>query len=432
MRARPALQGLIAAPIVAALALGAASAPAGATPKSGTTAPLVVADVQTFSGATAAFGPEQQSGCLTAVTIINRDGGVMGHHLTCSAVDTRSDPVDSVPAVQKLVALTHHVVGAVGPSSNTASADVPLLTAAHIPMFSDTGQAEFTKTKDPYFYRILAADDAGGYAFAAWAKKAGYTRVAAVFANNVNAQGNVPSLIDGLKHLGIDLVINQALAPDQTSYSSEVLALRNADPQVIITTADPQTEATYQANLQQLVGKVLPIVGPIPAPQPDWSKAISSAIGAANYAKYYRSVHPYSATSGAAFAAYKKTLLTLNIPKPKQWLNDPYAQAPYDGVTTIALAMLEAKSTNPVTFNRYIVKVANGTSGAEVVHTFAQGKAAIAAGHKVRYEGIFQQIVFNRFHNSTSGFAVTKLGSKNTDSQVGVVTSADIAKASNG
>lgn len=426
---------LVAGGVISALLIGQGLSNIGvsASGASGSSGSLVIANIQPFSGPDAAFGPEQQAGCLTAIGKINGAGGVLGKKLSCQVVDTKGDPVDAIPAVDKAIATTSNLVGAIGPSSDEASAVVPILNTDRIPMFANTGQKEFDKSSYKYFYRILAADDSGGYAFAVWCKQAGYTRVAAVFGNTVSSQANVPTLIAGLKHYHIRLVVNQSIAQDQSSYQTEVTQLLAAKPQVIVSEADPQSEATYLANVKQLNnGTVLPFVGPIPASQPDWTAAISGAIGSADYAAKYRSVHPYSATSGAAFSVYQATLLKQSIPKPKQWLNDPYAQAPYDAVTIMALAMLDAHSTKPSIYNADIVKVTNPGSGKVVVHTFAQGKSALAAGHQIQYSGVFADVVFNKYHNSTSGFAVTKVGPNKTEVSVGFVSSANIASASSG
>jgi len=414
------------------LALVASACSSSSGPSASAGGNLVIADVQPFSGPDAAFGPEQNSGCLTAVKLINAGGGVLGHKLACQIVDTRGDPVDAVPAVQKLIALTTNLVGAVGPSSDEASATTPLLEAAHIPMFSNTGQSEYDHQVSPYFYRILAADDAGGYAFAAYAAKAGYTRVAAIFGDTISSQANVPTVIAGLKHLGIKLVLDQKLTQDQSSYLSEAAQLKAAKPQAVITETDPQTFATYLADLKQLSGgSILPFIGPIPTPQPVWYSAITKAIGKSAYAQYYRSVHQQTSSGGPAFSVWQHTLLGLTIPNPKQWLNDPYAQAPYDGANLIALAILAAHSTQPTVFNKYITRIANAGAGKVTVHSFAAGKAALAAGHQIHYAGL-SDIFFNKYNNSTSGFVATKLGPGNSEQQVALLTATDLAKASGG
>lgn len=424
------LRRALGASLTGALLCALVSGVAGATQRSSTKGVLSIASVQTFSGATASFGPEQNAGCLTAVGIINNHGGVMGHHLQCVPVDTRSDVVDSVPAVQKVISTTKDLVGALGPSSTTASADVPLLNAAHIPMFADTGQTEFTKKIFKYFYRIIAADDADGFAYVVWAAHEGFKRIGLVYVNNSSNEGAVPGVVAAIKSLHLKLAVKQAVAPDATSYNSEVLALQHSNAQVIVGTMDPQTAATYLSDLKNLTGKLLPYYSEHSAAEPVFKKALEGAIGKTAFIKYYRSIHPSSVIGGASFSAYKKTLLTLNVPDPGQWVNDPYAQGPYDAVNYLALAMLEAHSTTPTVYSPDIVSVVNPGSGKEVVHTFLQGKAAIAAGHKVRYVGIYQDVVLNRFHDSTGGFAVTKLAPPATTKPISTISSAQIAKVS--
>ena len=75
----------------------------------------------------------------------------------------------------------------------------------------------------------------------------------------------------------------------------------------------------------------------------------------------------------------------------------------YDHTTLLALAMLAAKSTNRQTFNPSIAKV---TEGSTVVHSFAQGKTALAAGKTIDYVGLEDQISFNQYHNSAGVWAV--------------------------
>ena len=69
----------------------------------------------------------------------------------------------------------------------------------------------------------------------------------------------------------------------------------------------------------------------------------------------------------------------------------------------IALAMLAAHSTKPTVYNPYIQKVTTGTT---VVHTFAQGKAALQAGKTINYVGVEGQIHFDKYHNSAGVWGV--------------------------
>jgi len=377
----------------------------------GGTGALTFAVFNPFSGADASFGPEEIAGCIPAAAAIEKAGGILHHAtVTCLASDSRGDPADAIPAAEKLIATTSGLVGIIGPSSDEASATVPLFNRAKLPMFADTGQSIFDNTTDKYFYRITPADDANGYAMALYAHQRGLSRAAMVFGTDISSQGARATAVKAFQKLGGTIVASEQLSLDQPSYRTEVQQVIAAKPDVIFTEADPQTSATFMAELKQL-GHLVPFIGTGGTIQPPWLKAVSSAIGAASMATYYRAAQPYAPTSGAA---YQSWLTALKAAKSKvaqpasQWYTDPYAMADWDSVNIVALAMEEAKSTTPSVYNRYIVKVTVPSPGAVRVTTFAAGKRAILAGKKIQYVGAVGPIVFDRFHNSPGGFEIVK------------------------
>src|ERR1700730_8226746 len=135
---------------------------------------LTVAMVEAFTGANSIDGIAAAAGCYPAARVVNQSGGVLGDKIQCIPVDTRGDPTDAIPAVEKLLATTSGLVGVAGPESGTAASLVPILTKAHIPMISQNGISLFDHTTDPYFWRNYPADDVGGVALAYWAHHIGY------------------------------------------------------------------------------------------------------------------------------------------------------------------------------------------------------------------------------------------------------------------
>jgi ABC-type branched-subunit amino acid transport system substrate-binding protein len=383
-----------------------------------------------FTGPDAPFGPETMAGCIPAMSLINADGGVLGHKVRCLSTNTQGDPADAVPAVDKMLATVSNVVGVLGPSSDEASAIVPVLNGASIPMFPVTGQPSFDKNQYQYFWRTLPADDQLGYAMAAWGKLKGYTRSAAFFGNTIGGQGQVPSLASGLKHLGVQLNPNLAVAEDQSSYRSEIEKILSARPQAIFTEIDPQTGATFLSELRGITSRAIPIVGDQVILEPSWIKAVSGAIGAANLKNDCVAIQPYAPPQGPGWSAYDKALLASGpqVKNPNQYTADPYAMDPYDGTTIMALAMLQAHSVTPSVYNSHILDVTQPRSGAVIVHTFAEGKAALAAGHQIRYVGALGPTDFNRYHNSTGGFDAVRCGINET-TPVGIITAAQVAAA---
>jgi len=206
--------------LVAAAAVLAVSAAAcsSSQPSAVTHSTLTVAAFNPFTGPDASFGPEMMAGCLTAAAEVNAAGGVLSNKVACSSVDTRGDPADAVTAAAKMLATTPHLLGVLGPSGDEADSTAPLINAAKIPMFADTGQASFDRTTLPYFWRMTPADDVQGAAMALYAKQKGYLRGAAVFGNDIGSQGSVPTLLKSYSALGGDMVLNQKIALNQASY----------------------------------------------------------------------------------------------------------------------------------------------------------------------------------------------------------------------
>ena len=412
--------------LVALAACG--SSTQGVTPKI-YTGTLTFASFNPFTGPDASFGPEMAAGCIPAANLINQAGGVLGHQVQCTVVDTRGDPADAVPAAQKMIATSQNLVGMNGPSSDEALATVPIIERAHIPMFADSGQAAFDKSNYKYFYRLTPADDAAGVAMAVYAYKKGYRRGAAVFGNDLSSQGNVPNLLSAFKALGGTIVANQTLTLDRSSYRTEVSSLVALNPDVIFTEADPQTDAAYLSQLQQLHG-LIAIVGTQPTVQPPWAKAVGGAIGKANLAKYFAGAQPYSTSQGPAWQVYNTALLASGsaVPQPDQWSQDPYTETDYDAIVIMALAMLEAKTPDPSFYNAFIPAVVGNEAGATEVHSYKEGLDAIAAGKKINYVGAGGPVAFDQFHNSTGAFELVGYAVNGSNPQLDVVTAADIAK----
>jgi ABC-type branched-subunit amino acid transport system substrate-binding protein len=367
---------------------------------------LTVAMVQAFTGPNAIDGIAAAAGCYPAARVINQSGGVLGDKIQCIAVDTRGDPTDAIPAVEKLLATTSNLVGVSGPESGTAAAVVPIFTKAHIPMISQNGLSLYDHNTDSYFWRNYPADDVGGVALAYWAHHLGLNRGAMFFDNSVAAQGSVPDLLRTYGRLGGTFAINLSVPQDDTSYGSEIHRLIQAKPQVIFTESDPQTDATAFGNLTEF-GAHIPIFGTNATVIPQWLKAVSKALGNADMAKYYRGVEPYEPNfPGTRY--FNQALLAdgEQVPDPKQWLGQQYSTAPFDGLIIEALAMTEAHSTNPVDFNKDILSVTAPGSGKTVVYSYSAGVTALKAGKKIQYIGAGGPTIFNRWHDANGEYGV--------------------------
>jgi branched-chain amino acid transport system substrate-binding protein len=382
-----------------------------------------------FTGANASFGLEQVAGCYTAVSLIDQNGGILGHKAHCSIIDNRNDPADGVAAATKAVATVTNLEGTLGPGG-VATATEPIYEANKITMMADSGDSAFNHTTDKYFWRITPPDSAGGYALAEWALKQSYTSCAAVFTNDTTAQTSVPTLRSGFKKGGGNMVADLSVVPDQSSYQVEAARVVAAHPQCIFTEADAQTDATFFKAFQQLNGTMVPIVGTAPTITSDWASAVGKAIGTSNLDKYYVGLQPFVAASGPSWKVFNTALLadSAEIPGPRQWSSAAHSITDYDGVTIMALAMLAAGSVVPVDYNAHIIDVTAPGAGKTDVVSFADGKTALAAGKKIHYIGAGGAVDFNQFHNFGGDFSANGYDASGNQTTAGTVTAADIAK----
>jgi branched-chain amino acid transport system substrate-binding protein len=428
----PATQTPTSSPAASTSAAPTSAPPTSSAPVSPSGSTLVFGDLAPFTGADAFAGPRYLAGCLSAIDNINAAGGVLGHPITCKSFDTRGDPADAVPATNQMLATTSNLALVFGVTSDEASSVVPILNRAKMVVFAVTGQAEFDKSTFPYFFRLVAADDLTGVAVALIAHKLGYQNVALVFGNDIGSQGTVPTLTAAFEKLGGKIAINQAIALDQSSYRTEITQMLAKHPDAILTEADGQTNGTYFSELKQLNnGKLLPIVGTDATVDPTWWKAVSGAVGAADLAAAYSADNPSVILSGAPYDPFAAGInaSASQMSSIAQYLTVPYTMHIYDSVTIGALAMVAANSTTPATYLSDIPKVCTASSGAVVVHSFADGVKALQAGQSIDFVGPGGQTVLNQWNNSPGGFDIVNYGTDGSIKTVGSISASDMQAA---
>lgn len=422
--------------VVVAVAVAVASASTalatGKSKKASHGANLVEAVVTAFTGPEAFIGGVLTAGAYPAVYEINAAGGVMGHDFSVKTVDTRGDPADALPLVERFLGSTSNVAGITGTDGATANQLLPLFNTHKLTITSDVGSSNFDHTKLGYFWRMIAPDPVNGLAMADWAKKKGYTRVALVFGTDTTAQTGLPGILYGVKHLHLKVVSNISLSPDQPSYQSAAAQLLAAHPQVIFTEEDNTTAGTFFGDMAQL-GSVPPIIGDSGTIENNWLSAVSTAVGASHFATGYTGLTSAPAPTTAAHNAWAKALKHASHVKSPvtQWFNEAYAEAAYDGVIMQALAMLAAKNTSPAVYNRYMEAVTEPGPGKVKVYNFAAGKAALAAGKKIEYIGVTGAVAFNKYHNFYGNQVAVQFPSATLGSQkiIGVVPASQIEAA---
>jgi|HubBroStandDraft_6_1064221.scaffolds.fasta_scaffold59734_2 ABC-type branched-subunit amino acid transport system substrate-binding protein len=373
---------------------------------------LVVADLAPFSGPDAALGPTYLVSCDGATAAINNAGGVLGHKLSCKGVDTRGDPADAVPATRQMFATTSNLALVIGCTSDEAASVVPIINGNKMVSFCMTGQSEFDSVHFQYFYRLVPPDLEESYAMIAIAQQLGYKKIALAFGNDIGSQTFIQPAISAIGKAGMTLAANETLNLQASTFRTEADKIVSAHPDVILTEALGPTDATFLSEVKQLNGgKMIPVIGTSADISPDWYKSVAAAIGASTLATGFRADNLVTETSGPSYAPFQNAIMSEqgkvgSTGDFSTYLTAPGAVHLYDGINLAALAMIEAKSTTPSVYAPFIQTIGDGTAGAEVVYSFAQGAAALKAGKAIRYEGPGGPTSFDSFHDSTGIFQI--------------------------
>jgi len=436
---RPAALAVIAALALGCLGLaacGSSGSKSGGSnaggPASGSKT-LVIADVAPFSGVDAALGPTYLASCYGATSAINAAGGVLGHTFTCKSVDTRGEPADAVPAVRQMFSGTRSLALVIGCTSDEAASVVPIINGQKMAMFCMTGQSEFDHFHFPYFYRLVPPDLEESYAMVAIAQQLHYKRIALAFGNDIGSQTFVQPAIAALKKAGITLTTNQTLDLKATTFRTEAEAIVSSHPQAIMTEALGAADPTLFSEIKQLNGgKPIPIIGTSAAISPAFFKSAAAAVGASAFAAHFHADNLVVESSGPAYQAFSKALLSQQGRVPGATGNfTTYLSAPggvhlYDGINLAALAMIMSKSTTPSVYGPDIIKIGNGVPGATVCYSFAQCASELKAGKQIRYEGPGGPTNFDGFHDSTGIFQVDTYTPSGTVKVTGSLTAAQL------
>lgn len=386
---------LLAATAIAATAALAATGCSGASPSSSASSggDLTIGAIFPFTGAKSILSDWGTHGMAAGIYEVNQNGGVLGHQLKSATVDDAADSVDTLPAFRKL--LLENPVAVIGPFSPTIQAVIGNFGPSHVPDFMIGGTTDLDHMQYPYVFRTTASDSTEAVAMAYYAAKVkGYKTASFIFDNSANSQGFVEPLKKAFERLGGTVQANITIVPGQSSYRSELTQAFASHPDVVFSSFDTQTASTLWANASQLGYLDTPWVG--------------DDLQASN--AYAKAFGPKAATNLAAAVAASPTGKAYDhfLTDYKAVYGDakplPTTFNEYDAVVIAALAMTEAKSTDPKDWVTHIADVSS-PPGAQCTD-YASCVSLIKQGQEIDYQGAGGDDNFNQYHNVFSGFSV--------------------------
>ncbi|HEX9030700.1 MAG TPA: ABC transporter substrate-binding protein [Streptosporangiaceae bacterium] len=396
----PAMAALATSALVAGCGSGGGSATPGG---SGGHYPVTAGVLHAFTGQNAFFGLNAEAACKAAAQQINASGGIVGHPLQCPTFDTKGDPADAVPVTNRMLVSASHLVMVVGPDGSDIPSVLPLLERAKVPELNTVGDPRYDKQTSPDFWRLTPSDSTQAPALAYYSYTHHLTKVAVVFTSDLSAQTTIGPFTAAYTRMGGKIVKAITIAPDQSSYQTEVAQVLASHPQALVGEMDSQTAATFLSELRQQNGSMIPFVVTQRATQGDWAPAVGPAIGNANLAKYVTAIAPALHAQGAGYDAFSAAM-TATKANPFA-AHNAFVAATYDGILAMALAIDQAKSLDPAVWVKNISKITSPSSGATVVSTYAQGVAALKAGKTIQFIGASGPMIFNQYNTADRPYA---------------------------
>jgi ABC-type branched-subunit amino acid transport system substrate-binding protein len=371
-----------------------------------------------FTGNLASLGQAMLQGSQVAQKAINDGGGILGQQLQLQHADTQCDEADSVPALRKLLA-SSNLTAIIGPETQEIAADAPIIASAKVHDEFQGGSTLFDKNASPWLWRDSPSDSQLSVAMALYAHKKGYAKQALLFYSDIAAQTFAAPLKATSKKLGDSIVADITVAPDQTSYRTQVQQIIAAKPDVIFTQTDAATAAVLFQNFKELDNLAIPFIGTDVTGGDDYLKAVT-----------YQAAHDHlisiygTSVTGAPTDEFNRAFGVVFGASQQPLANSNYA---YDSIISVALAADAAGSITGADINAKFTQVTNPPGTA--CFTYKTCLDLINKGTKINYDGASGPLDYNSFHNVFGPYGAFQVDASGQEQQLEVLAAKDLAAA---
>jgi branched-chain amino acid transport system substrate-binding protein len=290
---------VLAVGVVAGL-LGGGALPPGL----GQASPVLVGVVAELTGPGATVGANWRDGVLLAVKEINAHGGILGHPVRTTVLDTETQPPVAAAAMRRIAG--DHPFVVMGPvySSSTLVA-MKVLQEASIPEFVGSEDDRVVREGNPYIF--LTSYTAGGFMqqFTRWiVTHVRPRRVAIIYSNDAFGKSTEASFVADMKPYGVPIVADVATAVGQADFTGELTRIAQAKADTLFVTSHAPENARIVKQIRTL-GLSVRIVGASTLMSSDTLQLAGEALdGAAGIVQEESVAPPFRALAARFKAAY--------------------------------------------------------------------------------------------------------------------------------
>ena len=321
--------------------------------------PIKIGVVSTLTGPYAEWGTFQVNGLKLALEDIAKQGGILGHPVELQIEDNASTNPGTVLSFTKLFS-DPAIKGIVGPIASTQiQAASPAIAKSGIPTMIGGTDPSLTRIDNKWVFRARPNDLYSSKVIADFGVNAlKLKKWAIVHATDAFGNGGAKALTDELQKLGITPVLDQGYTSNSQDFAPIVLAVKKSGADVLGTYMTvPADQGIFAKQLRQLGVNVQWIGSPTTA-----TVTTRNLAGEALYGSY--AVADFNAEANDAARAYTKRYFERYGIYP-----DNFSSWAYDALHILALAMNNAKSTEPEAVRKAILAI-KGYKGLEGTYDF--------------------------------------------------------------
>jgi branched-chain amino acid transport system substrate-binding protein len=338
--------------------------------------PIKIGVINMLTGPFAEGGSFQVNGLQLALEDVNKAGGILGHPVELRTEDNASTNPGTVLAFSKL--FTDPAIKAiVGPIASTQiQAASPAIAKAGIPTMIGGTDPSLTRVNNKWVFRARPNDLYSSKVIADFGVNTlKLKKWAIVHATDAFGQGGAKALTEALQALGVTPILDQGYTSNTQDFAPIVLAIKKSGAEVLGTYMTvPADQAIFAKQLRQLGVNIHWVGSPTTA-----AVTTRNLAGEALYGSY--AVADFNAEANEAAREFTKRYRERFGIYP-----DNFASWSYDALHILALAMNNAKSTEPEAVRKAILAI-KGYQGLEGTYEFDARGDGLHGYNVVKNEG---------------------------------------------
>ncbi|MYD73330.1 MAG: ABC transporter substrate-binding protein [Chloroflexi bacterium] len=367
--------------------------------QSGEPGPLKIAFLGDLTGGLAEIGVEMRDGFLLAIKHINAAGGVFGQPVEFVIGDTNTDPTIAVEEARRMIEIegAHVIVGAHSSTNSLAVAE-SITGPAGIPQISPASSSPqlAVAADNDFLFRATLNDKVQGPALAQLVDEQGYANVGVIYRDDAWGQGIADSFAEAFVETWGGQVVMVAVAPQQTTYLSEIQQSLENQPEALVMLAYvPEGTIILRESIENGLYERF-VFGPTSR-----NPGLINAIGGAHLGGMHGTA-PGTAPGTESALLWESAFID-EYDRPYGF---PYTKQAYDATIAFALAAAAAGSTDGAAIRDQLRRI-GGAPGKVVladIGSIRLGLEAARDGEDIDYEGAAQTLEWDEKGDLASGF----------------------------